>query len=68
MKKYLIIACMIMICIPMTAEAKTINRYTTKTVSLKARSTNKSKTVYKVKANTRLKIEKQGKVWARIKH
>lgn len=53
---------------PLTVQAKTVNRYTTQTVSLCERSTVKAKTVYKVKANTKVAVIKTGKVWAQVKY
>lgn len=53
---------------PLTVQAKTVNRYTTQTVSLRERSTVKARTVYKVKANTKVALIKTGKVWAQVKY
>lgn len=53
---------------PLTAQAKTVNRYTTQTVSLRERSTVNAKTVYKVKANTKVALIKSGKVWAQVRY
>lgn len=52
----------------MTAEAKTPTRYTTQAVTLREKSTTKAKTVYKVKANTKVILVKSGKVWMRVKY
>lgn len=53
---------------PLTAQAKTVNRYTTQAVSLRERSTTKARAVYKVKANTKVALIKTGKVWAQVRY
>lgn len=49
-----------------TADAKTLTRYTTQTVTL--RDSRNGKALTKVKRNTKVKQIRAGKVWARIKH
>ena len=49
-----------------TANAKTLTRYTTQTVTLRDSRTGEA--VQKVKSNTKVKQVRTGKVWARIKH
>lgn len=49
-----------------TANAKTLTRYTTQTVTLRDSRTGDA--VMKVKSNTKVKQIKAGKVWARIKY
>lgn len=49
-----------------TANAKTLTRYTTQTVSLKDKP--KGKTIYRVKRNTKLKVTLVGKNWVRVKY
>lgn len=51
---------------PLTVQAKTVTRYTTKTVALKDKV--KGKTIYKVKRNTKVKQLKAGKKWSRVKY
>lgn len=63
-----LIIAMALLTAPLTVQAKTVNRYTTQTVSLRERSTVKAKTVYKVKANTKVELIKTGKVWAQVKY
>lgn len=55
-------------CMGMSVEAKTLTRYTTKTVALKEKANTKAKTVYKLKQNTKLTITKQWKIWARVSY
>lgn len=43
-------------------------RYTTQTVALRAKASGKAKTIYKVKANTRLAVTKIGKSWSTVKY
>lgn len=47
---------------PLAVEGKTVNRYTTQTVTLKSQTEK-----LKVNRNTKLKITKQGKTWATVK-
>jgi len=49
-----------------TADAKTLTRYTTQTVTLRDSKTGKALT--KVKKNTKIKQTKSGKVWSRVKY
>ena len=49
-----------------TAQAKTLTRYTTQTVNLKNRV--KGHTVHKVKRNTRVRLIKTGKRWAKVRY
>lgn len=67
MKSLLLILVTIMLSVSVgnVSEAKTVNRYTTQKVSLKKSNKNGAKTVCKVDACTKLKVEKQGKTWAR---
>lgn len=65
MKK--ITAIVVSVCLlmsPLAAQAKTVSKYTTQTVALKNKA--KGQTILKVKRNTKLRIVKQGKVWARV--
>ncbi len=48
-----------------TANAKTLTRYTTRTVSLKTYS---KRTVYRVPRNTRLTQISAGRVWSKVKY
>lgn len=50
--------------IPLSVDAKTVTRYTTKSVALRTKA--KGKVVYKVPRNTKLKMIKTGKTWARV--
>ena len=47
------------------ANAKTLTRYTTRTVSLKTYS---KRTVYRVKRNTRLTQLSSGRIWSKVKY
>ena len=49
-----------------TANAKTLTRYTTQTVTLRDSRTGEA--VQKVKSNTKVKQVRAGKVWARVKY
>lgn len=49
-----------------TANAKTLTRYTTQTVTLRDSRTGEA--VKKVKSNTKVKQVRAGKVWARVKY
>ena len=53
---------------PIKAQAKTIKRYATQTIALKEKANKKSKTVYKVKVNTKLILIKKGKTWSKVKY
>ena len=53
---------------PVRADAKTLTRYATKTVALKERCNDKSKTVFKVKTHTKLTVVKEYKKWCRIQY
>lgn len=63
-----ILLTLVLLTVPLTAYAKPVDRYTTQTVKLREKSTAKSKTIYKVKANTKVSLLKTGKTWARIKY
>ncbi len=69
-KGILILLIVSLLAIPTQANASNAlkTRYTTQTVSLRERSTTKAKTVYKVKANTKVALIKTGKVWAQVKY
>lgn len=61
------ICCMAMAsCRPMKTDAKTVNRYATKTVSLKKKAN--GKTLRKVKRNTRLRQIREGNTWAVVRY
>ena len=61
------ICCMAMVSRrPMKTDAKTVNRYATKTVSLKNKAN--GKTLRKVKRNTRLRQIREGNTWAVIRY
>lgn len=47
-------------------EAKTVYKYATKTVQLKQRTNDRSKTMKTVKVHTKLKITHEWKVWCRV--
>ena len=68
--KILIVLCMVMAIALMApsydTEAKTVNRYATKTVALY--KTKGGKVAKRVRYNTRLKLVRQWKVWARVKY
>ena len=67
--KKLLVSIVILLCVmsvPVPAQASTTIRYTTKTVALKDKAN--GKTIRKVKANTKMRINKTGKVWARVKY
>jgi len=49
-------------------EAKTVTKYATKTIKLKEKCSDNSKTIHKVKRNTHLTVTKQGKKWAYIEY
>lgn len=61
-----IVVAITILTMPLTAQAKTVRKYTTQTVSLKNKV--KGSTVYKVKRNTRLKLIKEGKTWAKVRY
>ncbi len=67
LKRLIVVAiALIAMMTPVSADAKSVNRYATKTVALKQSTKKGSKTVYKVKRNTKLTVTKQGKVWAKV--
>lgn len=49
-------------------EAKTVNKYATKTLELKEQARQKSKTVVKVKTNTKMTLIKDGKTWSMVEY
>lgn len=65
-KGLLILLAVMIMTAPLTAQAKTLTRYTTQTVSLKDKP--KGKTIYKVKRNTKLTVTMTGKNWCRVKY
>lgn len=58
----------ISILVPITVEAKTIKRYATQKIALKQQASSKSKTLYKIKTNTCVILQKKGKKWSRVKY
>ena len=50
----------------MGVEAKTLARYTTKTVALNEAASTNAKTVYKIKQNRKLTVTNQGKTWVTV--
>lgn len=70
MKKGLLLAfyIIIMLSMCMDIQAEGAYRYTTQKVSLKVSSKGDAKTICKVKAKTKLKVETSGKVWARCEY
>lgn len=67
MKKIMmVIVALTLLMTPLTVEAKSINKYATKTVSLKESTNKGAKTIYKVKRNTKLVVTKEWKKWARV--
>lgn len=60
---------LVLVAAPYTkVDAKTVNKYATQTVTLKQKANTKSKTAYKVKRNTKLSVQKQGKTWATVNY
>lgn len=53
---------------PITVSAKTVKRYATQKIALKEKANTKSKTVYKVKTNTCVILQKKGKTWSRVNY
>lgn len=51
---------------PISADAKTVTRYATKTIALKQKTNDKSKTMKTVKVHTKLKITREWKSWCRV--
>lgn len=67
-KLFLIMIALTIIMTPVQANAKTVTRYATKTITLKERCNDQAKTIAKVKVHTKLKVTKTGKTWARIEY
>ena len=61
----IIIACTLMM-VPMQAQAKSVNRYATKTTAIKEQAARGAKAITKIKRNTRVKIVKEYKNWAMV--
>lgn len=53
---------------PFSVNAKTVNRYLTKTVALKEESNTKSKTICKVNRNKKVTLVSQNKTWSKIQY
>lgn len=67
-KGLFIVLALVIMTAPAAAEAKTAYKYATKTIAVKEKCSNKAKTVYKVKVNTKLTVVKEGKTWIRVEH
>ena len=63
----IIIACTLMM-VPMQAQAKSANRYATKTMAIKESANKNAKTIAKIKRNTRVKFVKSYKKWAKVEY
>lgn len=64
--KFILIVALVIAILPTKAEASGAYRYTTIKVNLREKP--KGKIVYKVSRNTRVKLIKEGKTWARISY
>lgn len=62
-----IIACTLMM-VPMQAQAKSVNRYATKTTAIKEQAARGAKAITKIKRNTRVKVIKDYKNWAMVEY
>ena len=64
--KFILIVALVIAILPTKAEASGAYRYTTIKVNLREKP--KGKIVYKVSRNTRVKLIKEGKTWARVSY